>query len=97
MGKNFNAEFDGPEDRYVGRNAVNWRKIRERTAEKQGWQCAICKAPLRNGKHVHLDHDHTTGKLRGVLCRGCNVGIGCFREDPVALAAAIQYLLRHST
>jgi hypothetical protein len=39
-----------------------------------------------------LDHCHKTGKLRGLLCSGCNLGVGIFKDDPALLYAAISYL-----
>jgi hypothetical protein len=58
----------------------------------QGSVCAICKTetPPNNGWHV--DHDHLTNKVRGVLCRHCNLGIGYFKDDTGFLANAISYL-----
>ena len=56
----------------------------------QGGTCAICgDAPERR---LHVDHDHRTGQVRGLLCTGCNKGIGCFRDDPDRLRGAIRYL-----
>lgn len=66
----------------------------------QGGKCKICEASLymanlgqrkREGK-PHVDHCHTTGAFRGALCTNCNIGIGMFRDNPVALANAIIYL-----
>lgn len=57
--------------------------------------CAICKRPL--GTRLCRDHRHSDGQLRGVLCDGCNLGIGFLREDPIVLDAAIQYLKSWST
>lgn len=58
-------------------------------------RCHICQSPLeRDHKETHVDHDHTTGKVRGILCRGCNHGLGHFRDSPDALRAAIAYLER---
>jgi hypothetical protein len=63
--------------------------------------CAICK----NGETVKykgkirrlsVDHNHKTGKVRGLLCDDCNKGIGCFHEDIKALEVAIAYLKSHS-
>ncbi len=53
--------------------------------------CAICKISLDVGV-PHADHDHKTHKQRGILCRKCNLGIGYFNDDPVALESAIEYL-----
>ena len=51
-------------------------------------QCVICGA---DGKLV-VDHDHKTGKIRGMLCNHCNRGLGHFRDDPMLLEFAAQYL-----
>lgn len=57
--------------------------------EGQDWQCAICKTPLIS---PHIDHHHATGRIRGLLCGGCNRGLGFFRENCTSLARAIVYL-----
>jgi hypothetical protein len=60
---------------------------------KQGGLCAICPRPLvRMGPHTCIDHCHKTGRVRGLLCRPCNVGIGNLQDDPVLLRKAIEYL-----
>jgi hypothetical protein len=56
----------------------------------QGGRCAICKETFVR-KH-HIDHCHATGKVRGLLCHGCNTGIGMFKENPAALLAAADYV-----
>lgn len=56
--------------------------------------CAICGKP-QNGrwkKNLHIDHDHTTGKIRGLLCNLCNLGVGKFKDDPHLLRKAANYL-----
>lgn len=59
----------------------------------QGGRCGCCGAdiPGGNGKW-HTDHCHETGQVRGILCNGCNTGLGCFSDDPARLSAAIKYL-----
>jgi hypothetical protein len=52
--------------------------------------CAICNKPSH--KTLHIDHNHTTGKVRGLLCSNCNTGIGFFKEDIASLYRAIEYL-----
>lgn len=56
----------------------------------QNHLCAICSDPL--GPKRHIDHDHEDGRVRGVLCHGCNIGLGMFRDNPDYLRAAANYL-----
>lgn len=53
--------------------------------------CMICKEPPKT-KSLHIDHDHKTGKVRGLLCHGCNTAIGLMKEDTNILQKAINYL-----
>ena len=55
---------------------------------KQNGTCAICN---QEGL-LCVDHNHTTGKVRGLLCKSCNLGIGSFADDVERLQAAINYL-----
>lgn len=74
------------EEQYVGMLAA------------QGDACAICKDPEwpggRKSGSPHVDHDHTTGEVRGLLCGRCNTGIGQLGDDPARLRAAADYLER---
>ncbi len=56
-------------------------------------RCAICDKPAE-GKTLHIDHNHETGKVRGLLCHNCNVLLGHAKEDKNILMSAIQYLNR---
>lgn len=62
--------------------------------ERQSGLCAICGAPEETQfKRVfHVDHCHTTGVVRGLLCRGCNHMLGVVGDDPAVLQRAIEYL-----
>lgn len=58
--------------------------------EGQDSKCAICEKPFT--KTPHVDHSHITGKVRGLLCRGCNIGIAHFEDNVKYLENAIRYL-----
>ena len=72
--------------------------------ERQNGLCLICDKPETSlNQHTHeprllsVDHCHQTGRVRGLLCKRCNTGIGAFEESPDLLKAAIRYVRRHKT
>ncbi len=60
----------------------------EELKAKQGGLCAVC----REAEATQVDHDHDTGRMRGILCLHCNAGMGAFRDDPRLIYQAIDYL-----
>lgn len=63
----------------------------EEMLEAQGGVCWACKtAPTK--KSLAVDHNHTTGAIRGLLCHPCNVALGLLREDRVIIASLVEYL-----
>lgn len=72
----------------------------EQLAASQGGCCAICgKSPDEAKGHkrnvrLHIDHDHDSGLVRGLLCNTCNTGLGCFYDSLDNLIGAIEYLER---
>jgi Recombination endonuclease VII len=92
--------------RQHGRKLYRDHKITRDTYEQllgqQESRCAICRIALadlqaipgRNQHVLHVDHNHQTGQIRGLLCQHCNHGLGCFQDSPTALLSAIQYLAR---
>jgi Recombination endonuclease VII len=72
-------------------------------------RCAICRKlwtqcvsakrvrhEARFLQYLYVDHDHSPGKIRGLLCNGCNTAIGMFDEDPTHFEGAAAYLARYS-
>ena len=60
--------------------------------EAQGGGCFICGRPPREDISLHVDHDHFTGEIRGILCFCCNNALADFQEDPALLVKAASYL-----
>lgn len=61
--------------------------------EAQGGCCLICQNSFsENRKHIHVDHNHDTAEVRGLLCGNCNKALGLLGEDPNTLARAVKYL-----
>lgn len=59
----------------------------------QGSRCKICNVHQDNlSKKLHVDHDHKTREVRGLLCRDCNNGLGHFKDQPNRLIEAVRYL-----
>jgi len=64
---------------------------------EQAGRCAICSGPPTGpGQRLHVDHCHTTGTVRGLLCGNCNTAIGLMADDPERLLSAAAYLTRDS-
>lgn len=57
--------------------------------ESQNNRCAICNRKMWS---PHIDHNHSTGAVRGLLCSNCNTGIGLLGDSPERLLSAILYL-----
>lgn len=83
---------------------VPQKKVYEELVKRQGEVCAICGkpetvkiAPSQGGgiSRLSIDHDHNTGKVRGLLCHNCNNGIGRFMDDVEFMLKAIRYLRRN--
>lgn len=80
----------------------------EELYDSQGGVCAICKLPetritrpnaktvaLGSKPRLSVDHDHTTGEVRGLLCYKCNIGIGHLQDNITLLEEAIRYLKKY--
>lgn len=63
--------------------------------KSQNYSCAICKKEAKEMTyHLHVDHCHTTGKVRGLLCSPCNVFLGYARDNTEVFKEAIRYIER---
>lgn len=93
--------------RYARRNREKitlreWkRRIRQYGITEHDWYimldqqkgvCAICGGPPREGQRLCIDHCHTTGRVRGLLCHRCNLAIGMLDDTPGRLDKAAEYL-----
>lgn len=70
--------------------------------KKQEGRCAICDTNLKrpwtmtgHSHRAHVDHCHRNGIVRGILCNGCNLGIGMFKDDVWRMKRAVAYLERN--
>lgn len=65
----------------------------EALSQKQGGVCAVCKQPPKFPKtRLCVDHDHETGRVRGLLCNECNVALGAAKDSMSVLEKMIAYL-----
>jgi len=78
---------------------------RDEMLKEQGGKCAICQndtefSPVGSGRtnnvtyYAVVDHCHSSGKIRGILCGGCNTGLGSFKDNPTSLTSAVSYLTK---
>ena len=59
---------------------------------RQGGKCKVCREPEKTNARLAVDHCHTTGRVRGLLCKSCNWGIGLLKDDAKLLRRAAGYL-----
>ena len=83
-----------PIDRWASRGAMYGvsKEFLVAMHKKQEGKCAICGEIPSTERGLHVDHCHKTNLVRGLLCHGCNTGIGALKEDAGILSNAISYL-----
>lgn len=60
--------------------------------DEQAGACKVCRTVLRGGQQTHVDHCHSTGIVRGILCAKCNMAIGLLADSPERAEAMAKYL-----
>lgn len=87
-------------DRYLrSRYGISWTQYLE-ILERQGGKCAVkscTEPPGGRGKIYHVDHDHKTGKVRGLLCSNCNRALGLLREAADRIEDLARYIRSWTT
>ena len=78
---------------YYGLGSLGYARL----VADQGGVCALCGRPPSDGKPLCVDHDHVTGRIRGLLCTNCNTGLGKFFDDADVLRQAAQYIAAADT
>ena len=71
-------------------------EIYETMLASQNGVCAICSKSCKSGKLLAVDHDHNTGRVRGLLCMECNTGLGKFLDSAELLRKSADYLERNN-
>lgn len=64
----------------------------EHMLKVQSHKCKVCLEPFSSAKSTHVDHNHTTGKVRALLCGKCNTALGQLRESDFILQRVLAYL-----
>lgn len=88
--KNPQKELDRRRFKKYGITGEEFRTI----IEKQGIRCPICEKGI--GKNLSVDHDHITGKIRGIICNKCNLAIGNAEDSPDRLRKMANYLEKNN-
>ena len=83
-------EADRHLERKYGLTRIEWVAM----LKGQRGKCAICKMKFSEGQKICVDHCHTTGRVRGLLCDLCNKGIGAMRDDAELVLSAYRYLMQ---
>lgn len=93
--KVYNPEIDRKQ-KLRTKYGLSWEQYEQMYNDQQG-RCKICKNyaelwPEKRSHGLYVDHCHSTGKIRGLLCHYCNLGLGHFKDNPEFLLEAERYL-----
>lgn len=96
------AKYQQSEKGQKAARAARWRRAgidpvqAEATLQASNGLCDLCQGPPTGKGRLHVDHDHATGKVRGMLCSKCNHALGLMNDNPARLRAAADYLEAHA-
>jgi hypothetical protein len=76
-------------NRYKREYSTSRNKLKKILKEQKNL-CCICQINIKNV--YHIDHNHKSKKVRGLLCKKCNIGLGMFRDNPAVIFNAYNYL-----
>ena len=100
LGKNKKWQDENPEKLKISSKKKHLKaaygmslKDREDMIKNQNYKCKICKKSLK--EYSAVDHDHKTGKIRSLLCRKCNLGLGAAKDSVEILENMVKYLEIH--
>ncbi len=95
--EHYHRNRDKWSDRYYQQNYGISRAERDALHEAQSGLCALCQAEtvFRGPGGAHLDHCHSSGKIRAILCGSCNQMLGLAKDSPELLRAAALYIEKH--
>jgi len=80
--------------RYKARYGITIKDKRDMWVEQEG-KCLICGKVMFDLSQAHVDHDHDSKKVRGLLCLSCNRGIGFLQDSSKVVESALRYLLQN--
>lgn len=88
------------QDQHLKRTLGIGIKERESMINDQGGRCAnlgcgVVLVLAGSRRNAHVDHDHETGKVRGVLCRDCNLALGYMQDSPEMITGLLEYARKH--
>ncbi len=81
-------QLDRQLEKEYGISRAHWELI----LKAQDGKCKLCGKVFGGKIKIHVDHNHETQVVRGLLCHSCNIGLGHFGDDPERLRAAANYL-----
>jgi hypothetical protein len=73
-------------------NTISGKYLREELIKIQNNKCSICEEEFYKQKEIHIDHDHISDEIRGLICHDCNMILGFSKDNITILNRAIEYL-----